>query len=350
MTTRIGILGLASFYGPAFARRITRLAECEVVAASPVEVDDEALDALGRPTTDAFAEEFNCQVYDDVEPVIEASDAVVVATATTRRPTDVVHALERDRPALIAKPVAADYEGARRVARAVDESDAPVVFTTPARYDDAVAEVGRRVISGAVGDVQAVRANIRHDRVPAAGIEANAEHAPGEAGAAHAMAVYVADALLWLSSADPVRATAEYANVNTPHSDHPDLGSATTRFADDVIGTATVTYSTDCREAWGNWEVEVVGDDGVLRTAHDGYEGVHWSAGNLDERTATAFGRTTSPVLDRTLDAFLDTVNSGQGVAPTADEIAAAHALCDAWKRAAEGAEPVTFETWPPGE
>lgn len=350
MSIRIGILGLASFYGPAYARRIARLADCEVVAASPVEVDDEALDALGRPTKDAFAEEFNCPVYDDVEPVIEASDAVVVATATMRRPTDVVHALERDRPALIAKPVAADHKGARRVARAVDKSDAPVVFTTPARYDDAVAEVGRRVTAGAVGDVQAVRASIRHDRVPAAGIEANAEHAPGEAGAPHAMAVYVADALLWLSSADPVRVTAEYANVNTPHSDHPDLGSATTRFADDVIGTATVTYSTDCREAWGNWEVEVVGDDGVLRTAHDGYEGVHWSAGNLDERTATAFARTNSPVLDRTLDAFLDAVSSDQGVVPTADEIAAAHALCDAWKRAAEGVEPVTFETWPPRE
>lgn len=350
MAIRIGILGIASFYGPAYAQRIARLADCEVVAASPVEVDDEALDALGRPTTNAFSEEFDCPVYDDVDPVIEASDAVVVATATTRRPADVVRALELDRPALIAKPVATDYEGARRVARAVDESDAPVVFTTPARYDDAVAEVGRRVTAGAVGDVQAVRASIRHDRVSEAGIEANAEHAPGEAGSTHAMAVYVADALLWLSGADPVRVTAEYANVNTPHSDHPDLGSATTRFADDAIGTATMTYSTDCREAWGNWEVEVVCDDGVLRTAHDGYEGVHWSAGTLDERTATAFGRTTSPVLDRTLDAFLDAVNGDPIVAPTADEIAAAHALCDAWECAAEEAEPVTFETWPPGE
>lgn len=351
MTTSIGILGLASFYGPAYARRIADRAGFEVVAASPVGVGDEELDALGRPTADVFAEEFDCFVSDDIDPVLAAADAVVCATATTRRPADASRALDRGIPTLVAKPVATDMEGARQVARAASESDAPVVFTTPARYDDAVAEVGRRVAEGVIGNVHAVRASIRHDRVPAEGIEANAEHAPGEAGSTHAMAVYVADALLWLADDDPVRTTAEYANRNSPHSDHPDLGSATVRFADDALGTATVTYSTDCREAWGNWEIEVVGDDGVLRTSHEGYEGIHWSSGPLDQRSATAFGRTTSPVLDRVLDAFFDAIESNRPtVTPTADDITAAHALCDAWTRSDDLTAPVTFETWPPAE
>lgn len=351
MTTSIGILGLASFYGPAYARRIADRAGAEVAAASPVGVSDEELNALGRPTSEAFAEEFDCFVSDDIESVLTAADAVVCATATTRRPADASRALDRGIPTLIAKPVATSLDGARRVARAASESDAPVVFTTPARYDDAVAEVGRRVAEGAIGDVHAVRANIRHDRVPAKGIKANAEHAPGEAGSTHAMAIYVADALLWLADDDPVRTTAEYANCNTPHSDHPDLGSATVRFADDALGTATVTYSTDCREVWGNWEVEVVGDDGILRTSHDGYEGIHWSSGPPDERSATTFARTTSPVLNRVLDTFFDTIERDRPTGtPTAGDIAAAHALCDAWTRSDDLAAPVTFEAWPPTE
>jgi myo-inositol 2-dehydrogenase/D-chiro-inositol 1-dehydrogenase len=345
VTLDIGVLGFASYYGPAFARRIADRADCEVVAASSAGVPDDALAELGRPTTDEFAAGFDCPVFDTVDPVFDAADALVVATATTRRPDDVVRALEQGIPVLCAKPVAADYAGARRVAEAAARSPAPAVFTTPARYDDAVASLGRRVADGDVGDVLAVRAAIRHDRVPAAGIEANAEHAPGST---HAMAVYVADALLWLAPSRPVRVSAEYVTANTPHSAHPDLGTALTRFEDGVLGTTTMTYSTDCREAWGNWEVEVVGTDGVLRTAHQGYEGVHWRAGPPDERSATVFGRTTSPVLDRTLDAFRDAVDGARPAhVPDADHVAAAHALCEAWKTAADGS-PRRFDSWPP--
>jgi predicted dehydrogenase len=346
----IGVLGLASYYGPAFARRIAGRSDCTVVAASTTGVDDDALAALTRPTAGEFADAFDCPVYDAVEPTLDAADAVVAATATTRRADDTVRALERGRPVLCAKPVAASSADARRVANAAARSDAPVVFTTPARYDDAIATVGRKIAAGDVGEVLAVRADIRHDRVPPTGIEANAEHAPGEAGSTHAMAVYVADALLWFAPSPPTRVSAEYVNANTPHSAHPDLGTATVRFGDDVLGTMTMTYSTDCREAWGNWEVEVVGTDGVLRTAHQGYEGVHWTAGGDDDRSASVFGRSTSPVLDRTLEAFLETVDGTRPErTPTADRIAAAHALCDAWRRAADEG-PRTFESWPPAE
>jgi predicted dehydrogenase len=150
------------------------------------------------------------------------------------------------------------------------------------------------------------------------------------------MAVYIADMLLWLSEGSPVRAVAEYTNRATPHVEHPDLGSMIVRFDDDTVGTATLTTSTDCREPWGNWEVEVVGDGGVLRTAHNGYEGIQWSAGDVDERTATAFGRTTSPVLDRALGMFVDSVLGRSEPTPSADEVVAAHVLCDVWARSAD--------------
>lgn len=348
MPLSIGIIGLASFYGSAYAHRASGRADCEVVAASTVGVDEETLEILGRPTSDAFATEYDCPVYESVDPVFEAADAVVVATATTRRAADARRVLDRDLPALVAKPSAGSYAEARRLASAAETSSAPIVFTTPARYDDAIRGVVERTEAGAIGDVVAVRANIRHDRVPEAGLPANAENAPDQAGPAYAMAVYTADVLLWLADDVPERVTAEYVNVNTPYSTHPDLGTGTVRFGDGALGTMTMTYSTDCRESWGNWEIEVVGTDGILRTAHQGYEGIHWTAGTPDERSTAVFGRTTSPVLDRTLDAFCTAIHDERsGQTPTADEIAAAIGLCNAWERAGDEGS-VALDDWPP--
>lgn len=348
MSLSIGIIGLASFYGPAYAERATDRPDCDVVAACEPNTDDEALNTLGRSTRETFAEAHDCLVFDDIDSVLSVADAVVVATPTVRRAGDAICALERDRPVLVAKPAADGYGAARRLADAAADAESPVMFTTPARYDDAIRGVAERVTDGGIGDVVAVRAAIRHDRVPATRIDQNAEHAPDQAGAAYAMTVYTADALCWLTSGDPERVTAEYANTNTSHSAHPDLGTATVRFDDDVLGTATMTYSTDCREAWGNWEVEVVGTDGILRNTHQGYEGIHWQAGDLDERSATVFGRKTSPVLERTFDAFVRSIEDKRPWnASDADQAAAALALCEAWEAAAEEGR-FTFDSWPP--
>jgi predicted dehydrogenase len=234
MTLDVGIVGLASYYGPADAERAAARPDCSVVAATAADVDDEALSALGRPTRTEFAETYDCRLHEDVASVLDAVDVVVVATRTSRRAADGRRALAGGLPVLVAKPAADDYESARRLAEAAADAAVPVAFTTPARYDDA---------------------------------------------------------LLWLAPSAPERVDAEYASVNSPHSAHPDLGTATVRFVDDALGTATMTYSTDCREAWGNWEVEVVGTEGILRTGHQGYEGLQWHGG--DVRRAAEVGPVT---------------------------------------------------------
>jgi predicted dehydrogenase len=348
MSLSIGIIGLSSFYGPAFAERASARPDCSVVAVTAGGVDDKTLSTLGRPSRTSFAQEHSCKIADDADKVLELADSVVVATPTSRRGPDARHALLRDMPVLVAKPAAADYEAARELAATATETDTPLVFTRPARYDDGVGSVAQRVVDGTIGDVVAVRVAIRHDRVPAAGIDANAEHAPGEAGSAYAMSVYTADALLWLTDCDPHRVTAEYENTNSPHSSHPDLGTGTVRFNNGALGTMTMTYSTDCREAWGNWEVEVVGTDGILRTVHQGYEGIHWRTGDFDERSTSVFGRTTSPVLERLFDAFVETVRSGRPPqTPSAEDATAALGLCRAWEHAADSGR-VILDHWPP--
>lgn len=350
MTLNVGIVGFASFYGPAYADRAANHPRCDVDVATALGTTDEALRDLSRPTRRKFAAEYDCDVVDSVGDLLDAApDVVVVASPTTRRAADALTVLRADVPILLAKPAADSHDGAREIADESDERDIPAMMTTPSRFDDAVAELGRRVHGGAVGGIVAVRAAIRHDRVPRAGIDANAEHAPSEAGSTYAMSVYTADALCWLVDTDPVRTHAEYANLNTPHSAHPDIGHASVRFEDGSVGSMTMTYASDCRDPLGNWEVEVVGTEGTLRTSQHGYEGFHWHGGDSENRRVEAFGRSHSLILDRQFDAFVDSVTAGdRGRAPPPGDVADAFALCEAWRRSADGQRPIWFDQWPP--
>lgn len=350
MTLSLGIVGLASFYGPAYASRAADHSQCDVTAVAPLETPDENLRELSRPTRSAFVSEYDCEVVDSVDELLESGvDAVVVASPTTRRARDAITALQSETPVLLAKPAADQHSKAHELADVSAARDVPAMMTTPARFDDAVAELGHRTRDGQVGDVLAVRAAIRHDRVPSVGIGSNAEHAPGEVGATYAMSVYTADALLWLAGAVPARTYAEYGNVNTPYSSHPDIGHASVRFEDGAVGSMTVTYASDCRDPLGNWEVEVVGTDGTLRTAQQGYEGIHWYGDETGNRRTEAFGRTPSPILDRQFEAFVDCVQSGvRGRAPQPSAVAEALTLCEAWDQSAAKQEPISFTDWPP--
>lgn len=346
MTIRVAILGLASFYGPAYAHRAADHPSTEVVAAAAVIVD-ESLQTLGRPARDAFEEEYFCPVYESVDDLLASAeiDAAVVATPTDRRADDAVRVLDTGCPVLTAKPAADSGTDALRIAAAAEAADKPALTTSPARFDDAIKTLANRIDSGEIGEVCAIRAAIGHDRVPSEGIEANAEHAPKQAGALYAMGYYTADLLCWFTDAPPERTFAEFDNLNTPHSTHPDLGTATVRFADGVQGTMTVTYLTDCREPLGNWEIEVVGTEGIVRTSHTGYEGLLWRAGGPAERSVEAFARTESPILDRQFEAFIETVKQSEypDTVPRPEAVANALALCDQWEESVQTGKPISL-------
>lgn len=347
MTVRIAILGLASFYGVAYARRAADHPNAEVTAAVCL-TSDEALQKLGRPTREVFNETYGCPVFESIDELLDSTsiDAAVIATPTDRRAGDAITILEAGYPVLTAKPAASGEDGARRIADAANANNKAALTTCPARFDNAIRALATRIKDGDIGEIVAVRAAIRHDRVPVNGIEANAEHAPDQAGAVYAMGYYTADALCWLADAPPLRTFAEFDNVNTPHSAHPDLGTATVRFANGVQGTMTVTYSTDCRERLGNWEIEVVGTKGIGRTTHTGYEGLLWNDGGPAERSAEVLARTQSPILDRQFAAFIEAIQWGEypDAVPHPDTVADALALCNRWEESARTNKSIVWD------
>lgn len=342
--TRIGVVGTASFYGPDYARRIAERGDASVAGVVPDrDVSDSMLETLGRPTREELATTADCSLYGSVGELLAADpDGVVVASPTTRRADDAVTVLETGTPVLTAKPAAATAADARRIAAAAAEVDAPALTTTPARFDTAIREGVERVRRGDVGEPVSATATIRHDRVPKAGIEHNAEHAPDQAGSVLAMGYYTADLLRWAVGSRIDRVSGWVRNANTPHSSHPDTGVATVEHGTDVLSTMRMLYATDCRERLGNWELEVVGTDGVIRTSHVGYEGIQWNAGSPTERSANLFGRDASPVLDRQLSAFLEAIRTDAypAVAPGAQRAADALAACEAWADGPDPTEP----------
>lgn len=119
-----------------------------------------------------------------------------------------------------------------------------LLFTRPARYNDSIVSVADRIADDAIRDVLAVRADIRHDLFQNRGLNTTRNSAPSEASSTYSMAVYTADALLWLAAGDPAQVTAMYENCNTPYSAHSNLGTATVRYDDGAVGTMMTYVST----------------------------------------------------------------------------------------------------------
>lgn len=340
MTIRLGVVGSASFYGPHYASLITDAADAEVVGIVPdSDVDDDALLALGRPTRSELRARFGT-LHDSLDDLLAGGDldGIVVASPTSRRADDAVRALREGVMVLTAKPAASSSVEAASIADTAAKADVFAMTTTPSRYDTAVRDLSRRVSAGRIGDPIAIQATIRHDRVPETGIEWNAEHAPEEAGAVLAMGYYTADLVRWLCDSLPVAISGTLTNANTPHSTHPDTGLATVEFDSGLIASMRLQYATDCREPLGNWEVEVVGTDGLVRTVHHGYEGFEWTDTSDGGRETRVFGRTPSPVLKRQLDAFLTAIRneSYPNNAASPEDVVASLEVCEAWRAASD--------------
>lgn len=338
MTLRIGVVGLASFYSSYYAGRAAEHPGATVVAAARLDASDEQLEALGRGTAGEFGATHDCSVYESLDELLDDDrvDAVVLNSLLARRGEDAVAVLEAGKPVLTGKPAANSAADADRIADAAREAGLVAATTAPHRHDGRIRAARNRVAEGGVGDVLRVRASVYHAAATSNGIDARDGLAPGEPGPAYTMGYYTADLLRWFTEGtDPGRVTGELENGNSPFMDHPDLGSATVRFEDGIVGTMTFAMCNDHGPGYG-WEIEVHGTEGTVRTDQHGHEGTHWHGGGAVE----AFGRSLDPVLDRQFDAFVDAVESGEGVdavAPGPAVAARGIELCDAWVDAADG-------------
>src|SRR5262249_53890530 len=115
----------------------------------------------------------------------------------------------------------------------------------------------------------------------------------GQGGIEYGLGLYAADLLNWFldAAANPaVRAFAEYDTLNTPGYPWMDSGKAVVRYQRGKLGSMDIYYSVPCPAR--QWEIEVGGRDGILRTNGGNYEGTIWRRRGIGKPVVEPFAPT----------------------------------------------------------
>ena len=118
-----------------------------------------------------------------------------------------------------------------------------------------------------------------------------------------------------------------------------DSGKAVVRYAEGKLGSMDIYYSVPV--AAPQWEIEVGGRDGLLRTNGGNYEGMIWRRRGAPQPALEPFGATRD---DTILNAVAHVVAACEQRTPfemDAEDGYRAVELCAAWKQSATAHAPV---------
>lgn len=155
MTLRIGVIGVGRI-GRMHARMIARetpRACLSAVADAHAAVSEEVAAELGVPAL-------------DVDGVIDASDAIAIATATDTHVDLIVRAAEAGKAIFCEKPVSLDLAAVDRAADAVERAGVPFMVGFNRRFDPDHQAVREAVVAGRLGDVRLARVTSRDPSPP----------------------------------------------------------------------------------------------------------------------------------------------------------------------------------------
>lgn len=201
---------------------------------------------------------------DSVESLLEAADALVIATPTPSHAELTLAAVRAGVPVLCEKPLTMELDRLLALIDELEPYDVPVMVGFQRRYDPAYTELRRRVAGGDTGRVHVVR-SASHDRLPP-----DPSFVPTSGGVWRDLLIHDFDALAWIVGE---RVTDVYAagsvlvdEVYAACGD-ADTATATLRFEGGALGVVTGTRRNgqgyDCR-------LEVFGADATLATGVDG--------------------------------------------------------------------------------
>ena len=179
---RIGVAGVGRI-GTMHAAHLASLATVdEVLLYDPVD---------GRATHAATSLD-KARAAKDVTELLEETDGVLIATPTDTHPAMVRSCLAAGRPALCEKPIAADLHQMTALVAEIEAAGIPVLVGFQRRFDPAVIELRRRIVTGELGPIYHVRAT---------GFDANPPdlgYLPTSGGIFRDLLIHDLDAVPWL--------------------------------------------------------------------------------------------------------------------------------------------------------
>jgi predicted dehydrogenase len=196
----------------------------------------------------------------DLDALLAASDAVIVAGTNRERVDDTLAAVRAGVPVLTEKPVAADGE---ELARLVAEADPSLVMVAlPVRFAESMQRARAAIESGAIGTPIAARGT-NHGQFPGGWFGSLAD---AGGGALQDHVVHLSDALCWLLDDRITHVYARSSQVMHPDNDVEDCGVVTVDFESGLFASIDSSWSRpESFPTWGDVWLEIVGTGGRIR-------------------------------------------------------------------------------------
>lgn len=195
----------------------------------------------------------------DLDAVLAASDAIIVAGTNRERVDGVLAAAGAGLPVLSEKPVGVDDAAVERLLAQVDPGRFMVAL--PLRFGASLQRAKAAVDAGALGTPLAARCT-NHGTFPGGWFGDRAE---AGGGALQDHIVHVADALCWLFDDRAVRSFARVNDTLRPELDVETSGIATIDFASGMFASIDSSWSRpDSFPTWGDVWLEIVGTQGRM--------------------------------------------------------------------------------------
>lgn len=343
---RAAIVGMASWYSGSFARALLAQQDVTLVAATSLGLDDATMQRQMGLTLQGYAERYGgLRLYQTLDELLqaEAVDLAFICAPDRDKARYGAATIGAGIDTYFAKPMTSSLEGIQQILAAARAHPAVWVGSlNPGRFDGAIREAYRRVQEGLIGEVLSVRAWIQHGAWPRErSRRGHTENDDGQGGPAYSFGVYAADLLNWFIGAahPPRRAYAEYATLATPDFPFMDSGKGTVRYADGRLGSMDILYTTPCPAP--QWEIELAGREGILRTTGAVYEGIVW---HVAEPSVRGFYRNQNDVILDAITHWVASCRERSDPEMNLTDSCRAIQLCAAWAEAAQTARPVELE------
>jgi len=343
MSLRIGMVDFGGWFYPMCYTKVLAAMDEVDVAAGAFLADDEFMKTANYGTgRQNFVDELGITPYDDIEKMVAAEklDAVLIFGEYGRKADHIETAAACGVDIFTTKPPAVTMEQMRRIVAAGEKHSVSITVPEHTRFNGAIRRVRDSVCSGEIGNLIAARVLHQHGHLtPESLPQGHWYRLPENGGPEISLGWYCAGMLQWLVGSEPVRAYAEYDNYMTPVYPHMDNGKAVVRFANGVIGSADIYFSTEA--PYPSTEVELVGSKGNIVARL--FETVHAEVTVFKADGQTTFRSVENDSIYEEMRSWVAALGGKGKFEMPAGEAEKILELCVAWKESARTHEAVSL-------
>jgi predicted dehydrogenase len=343
MTLRIGMVDFGGWYYPlVYMKVLAEMDDVDVVAGAFLTADEFMRAANYGTGKREIIDALNIPAYDSIEAMGAAHelDGIILFGEYGRKAEHIETAAALGAALFTTKPPAATMEQMQRIIAAGEKHNVSITIPEHTRFNSVIRKVRQRVCDGEIGQLIAARVLHQHGHLDEDSMPEGHWYRLAENGGPEvSLGWYCAGLLCWLVDSAPVRAYAEYDNFATGFLPHMDNGKATVRFANGVIGSADIYFST--KVDYPTTEVELIGTEGNIHLRL-------WNMTRAEATVFTASGQVSEEATDP--DSIVAEMHHwvaamegrGEFIMP-AREAATILELCIAWKHSAATHKPVSL-------